>query len=288
MWAGPRRAQGRVGGALYPRRPDRANRARRRELFLLRSGRLGRSRNPGRLRRWNCGGRMLPRLRRQWGSGRRGRCCRCWPRAGHRRRSGDRRARNRGRGCLGWQGRAVRLARNCARGGPLGLRAENGRDRRRLGLGVPIVNPVHEGRCLQRLGFLDRYFRRWLRGWRLDWQSCACSRGALGLRLDWRAQRRPGTQPRTASKGWAEQRSSATADLDRGAHGRGCAAVCGSRRRMVDDHAALAPEGQFQLRLGLCPLVARCLLVEELANSASLFVVYRAGVGLVPLNAQIR
>lgn len=284
MWAGPGRAQGRVGGALYPRRPDRANRACRREL-LLRPGRLGRSRNPRRLRRWNCGGRMLSRRRRQCGPGRRGRCCRCWPRAGHRGRRSDRRARNRGRGCLGWQGRAVRLARDCACGGPLGLRAENCGNWRRLGLGVPVVNPVHQGRCLQRLGLLDRYFGRRLRGWRLNWRNCARSCGALGLRLDWRAQRRPGTRPCAASEGWPEQRGSATADLDRGAHGRGCAPVCGSRHRLVDDHTALAPEGQFQLGLGLALLIALCSLVEEVANSASLLVVYRAGVGLVPLNA---
>lgn len=284
MWAGAGRAQDRVRGALYPRRPDRANRACRRELFL-RSGRLGSSRNPGRLRSWNCGGRMLSRRRRQCGPGRRGRCCRCWPRAGHRGRRCDRRARNRGRGCLGRQGRAVRLARNSACAGPLGLRAENGGNRWRLGLGVPVVNTVDQGRCLQRLGLLDRYFGRRLRGWRLNWRNCARSCGALGLRLDWRAQRGSGARPCAASEGRPEQRSSATADLDRGAHGRGCAAVRRSRHRLVDDRAALAPERQFQLRLGLGLLPAPSSLVDVLANSASLVGVDRAGVGLVPLNA---
>lgn len=223
------------------------------------------------------------RSRRRWqrGPGGRGRCRRCWPRAWHSGRRSDRRARNRGRGSLGWQGRAVRLARNGACGGPLRLRAENGGNRRRLGLGVPVVNPVHQGRCLQRLGLLDRYLGRRLRGWRLNWRSCARSGGTLGLRLDWRAQGRPGA----ASERWPEQRRSATADLDRGAHGRSRAAMHGSRRRLVEDHAALAPEGQLQLGLGLGLLMALCSLVEELANSASLLVVYRAGVGPIPLNA---
>ncbi len=286
MRAGPGRAQARSGGTLHSRRPDRADRACRRRL-LLRPGRLGRSRNPGWFRRWYRGGSMLSRRRRPRGPSRRRRCCRCWLRAGHRGRRADRRARNRGSGCLGWQGRGVRLAGNCACRRPLGLGAENGGDRRRFGLGVAVVHAVHQGRCLQRLGFLDRCFGRGLRNWRRNWRNCGRRCWALGLRLDWRAQRRSDTRPRAASERRPKQRRSAAADLDRGTHGRGCAAVRGARRRLVDDHASLAPEGQFQLGLGLGPLLTLCPLAEVLADLASLRVVYRAGVGPDPLNAQL-